>query len=1136
MYSGIRMEINMKKSIKIAIFALFGISIAHGMDNPKQLLSTAKNPELALFESLKDENLEKVKVCFEAVNRPVDRPFEDPAIPEETRAAKITPLMMACFFGNTPIVNYLISHKKANPLIASADGKNALSFCLLGDHTNHLPIFRLVLEQKLNNSHNNQLLSRVDEHGFTPLERAICIGNTELVEYLLSRKDVSFDPIMSGTTAMSLAHTKKRPEIVALLTSRGTPPVAENSPTILSSIFYSPQANKHINLEFFEPIAYTAKAIPTSHFINGFENGATIQIIQPRVFEQGRKKEDKECIKAKLKFAAEKLGGTPKMHEETSPIFGGTCSYHAMKNALIGLLLLEDYDILAKAAEDSQATTTKSDYVVSDTFNLTAIKSPHFDFEKFAEALHSKIFALNNTTAPFMQQEAIAIQQGSRNDSMLIAREIFDHEFNKELSKRHGLRINNSASKISFIDEQTLRSLITNFRLPYQTNAFDLQKDQDLVSQIALFRKSKNYRHAFHISLNTGELSGYGQSCGTNRMHAIAVVLDKKGPQVNVLVFESNNTAPYAIKQILFDFIALFTDETKKIMDTGECEMQAALAQDPLCISKSNASKSVCNIQSLLENYPHIEAKCHASKKREDITEAMLCLSHIKHAFNILENLDSVTIQEKLEGLFKKHKINAAWLRAKEISLHQLLEEIQTKELQERLRTFIMQKDLTRTKNAIDAGANPNYIDSDGNTNLILGIYHGIGVVKLLVENNTAVNKPDRKGVTPLMVACEQGDKEIIEYLISHEADINCQDEQGNTPLFYLAASTKDEQIRAHLVQELIEKHNARIDLRNKAGQDVITAHAICGSSKAFQYLVKKQNKHIDLPDLINYLCEQKLSLGTGPFGPHFSPVPFCQYISKTYDLNNRSNQNALFKLVCSSFSKGRADILQTLVDKKCLPDINTQDEQGWTLLMHAAFQDYPELIQKIIREFHADINKKNNCEQSAFDICVENLKLRSLDYFIKNHGYSINLPDCYGSNALHYAATKCKFLTIQSLIEFYKADINTRDAHGRTALMILSGAHTPGIQCAASECNPGQNNGSDNEDYGMMMPFSRRRPRGHLEAVRFLVENGCDVRNKDAQGLTALDYAKKAGRQNIVDYLTDHTNTLPQEPLEKVL
>ena len=45
--------------------------------------------------------------------------------------------------------------------------------------------------------------------------------------------------------------------------------------------------------------------------------------------------------------------------------------------------------------------------------------------------------------------------------------------------------------------------------------------------------------------------------------------------------------------------------------------------------------------------------------------------------------------------------------------------------------------------------------------------------MEYLVENKTNINKENKYGRTPLFNACERGNKDLVEYLVEHGADIN---------------------------------------------------------------------------------------------------------------------------------------------------------------------------------------------------------------------------------------------------------------------------------------------------------------------------------------------------------------------------
>ena len=56
-------------------------------------------------------------------------------------------------------------------------------------------------------------------------------------------------------------------------------------------------------------------------------------------------------------------------------------------------------------------------------------------------------------------------------------------------------------------------------------------------------------------------------------------------------------------------------------------------------------------------------------------------------------------------------------------------------------------------------------------------------VNKLLSDKNIDINETDDDGFTPLMFACSEGNKEIVKLLVKSGADLNLQDNYGETCL-----------------------------------------------------------------------------------------------------------------------------------------------------------------------------------------------------------------------------------------------------------------------------------------------------------------------------------------------------------------
>ena len=86
-------------------------------------------------------------------------------------------------------------------------------------------------------------------------------------------------------------------------------------------------------------------------------------------------------------------------------------------------------------------------------------------------------------------------------------------------------------------------------------------------------------------------------------------------------------------------------------------------------------------------------------------------------------------------------------------------------------------------------------------------------LLKYLWENGFDLNQGDDNGITPLLVACERGYRNLVEYLVRHGADVNQGDNDGVTPL--LVACEKN---YVDLAKYLLEC-GAQINIKDRMGR-----------------------------------------------------------------------------------------------------------------------------------------------------------------------------------------------------------------------------------------------------------------------------------------------------------------------------
>ena len=91
----------------------------------------------------------------------------------------------------------------------------------------------------------------------------------------------------------------------------------------------------------------------------------------------------------------------------------------------------------------------------------------------------------------------------------------------------------------------------------------------------------------------------------------------------------------------------------------------------------------------------------------------------------------------------------------------------------------------------IEHGADVNLQDEDGDTALHFACrsHASLEILSCLIENGASINACTNCKVTPLMMAVENCHKDVVSFLIEHEANVDLQDEDGDTALHFACNS-----------------------------------------------------------------------------------------------------------------------------------------------------------------------------------------------------------------------------------------------------------------------------------------------------------------------------------------------------------
>ena len=226
-----------------------------------------------------------------------------------------------------------------------------------------------------------------------------------------------------------------------------------------------------------------------------------------------------------------------------------------------------------------------------------------------------------------------------------------------------------------------------------------------------------------------------------------------------------------------------------------------------------------------------------------------------------------------------------------------------------------------------------------------------LSVVKWLIDNGANVNKPDEYDDTPLIIACESGNKQVVEILLEADADVNNALTDSN-PLLIVCKSG-----RSDIVKILLE-----------AGADA--------------NVVRNGNTPLSIACLYNRTDVVRLLLDYGADvnetiykGEDISILEYaCSYSNKeTVELLLKHDTNIsddkLSSLLVVACKEGNLDVVKVLLDQGA--KVNQTDNRGRLPLLMACKENNLNVV-RLLLERGANANIADSRGNSPLSIALK--------------------------------------------------------------------------------------------------------------------------------------------------------------------
>lgn len=279
-------------------------------------------------------------------------------------------------------------------------------------------------------------------------------------------------------------------------------------------------------------------------------------------------------------------------------------------------------------------------------------------------------------------------------------------------------------------------------------------------------------------------------------------------------------------------------------------------------------------------------------------------------------------------------------------------------------------------KKLIDKGLDFKTINKEGGNAFIFAsqgtrrVKNGLDVYKYLEGIGLNPNITTDKGINPLhSIAYSIEDKEVFDFFISKGVSVDQQNEDGNSPFMNAVAYNT-----LNIVKHLSAKVN-NLEESNVKGQTALTKAVASNHLDVVSYLLDRHaNAKVvdkDGNNLAFYLVNS------------FNAEEKDEFFKKANRLKQAGVQffvkqakgNTLYHIAINKLDK---ELIDYLSEFKI--DINTQNEDGLTVLHMAAMKAKNVELLKYLLKLGADKGIKTDFEETVYDLASENELLKSTD------------------------------------------------------------------------------------------------------------------------------------------------------------
>lgn len=407
-------------------------------------------------------------------------------------------------------------------------------------------------------------------------------------------------------------------------------------------------------------------------------------------------------------------------------------------------------------------------------------------------------------------------------------------------------------------------------------------------------------------------------------------------------------------------------------------------------------------------------------------------------------------------------------------------------------------------------------------------------LVKTFIQKGFDLNEEDENGMTPLAIACSQGDLISATALIDAGASVNVG--AGLSSPLAQACKANNAALVTLLLNNGAKISDKKISLLHIAAYN--------SDSTIAQQLIAhgcnvNQRDENEMTPLIIAVSHGNFSLADTISNAGGKPSP--RYLLKNY----------LVPYLCKQFENGSIGGVNRAAPPS-FEGIKALEERGWlsltaedaTLLLYRCIRSEDVRFISYFVQKGADINstssRVSNMEHPLIaSASSDNVQLVQA---VLDAGGDLNVTGSFGHTALHRAAVSesDNTMIVQLLLD-KGCNINAEDEYGLTPLQcalekgnysIARHLISKGAKCIELGYNADNaSNGSGVES--ALLSLCRSECTPDMALFETLLERGCSIQDIGTDRHTALDLAVDAGHKQLVKYLIDQGVDVNQNKTE---